>query len=277
MRGSKPLSERITVSQGSSRHLPRTTRALAALGGATLFTFQAGVRGFTLPMYGREFLLETHKIGGQSLFLVCFTGLFTGMVLALQLSVQLQVFGATSLVAPFVSTSVVRELGPVLTALVVAGRAGAGIAAELAAMVVSEQIDAMRLEGTDIIQKLVTSRLRAALLSLPLLTLIADAVAIGGGLLIAVFSLGVHPILYTLSALEALTLFDLVTGLLKPFCFGGVIAMIGCYAGLHTHRSAAGVGAATTQTVVLCSLLIIITDFVLTKLFVAVGWVAPVR
>ena len=108
------------------------------------------------------------------------------------------------------------------------------------------------------------------------MTLAADAVAVGGGLLIAVFSLGLHPLSYWLSALEALTIFDLLTGVLKPLCFGAVIAMIGCYVGLHTHRSAAGVGAATTQTVVLCSLLIIVTDFFLTKVFVTVGWMAPV-
>lgn len=255
----------------------KLTETFTTLGGMTLLAFRAGTRNFVPPFYMEEFLRETYKLGVQSLPLVIFTGLFTGMVLALQLSVQLELFGTTFMVGRFVSTSVVRELGPVLTGVVVAGRAGAGIAAELGAMVVSEQVDALRLEGTDIVKKLVTPRFRATLLSLPILTLIADAAALGGGLFIAVFSLGVRPMSYWFSAMDALSIYDLLTGVLKPFCFGGIIAVVGCYMGLHTRGSAAAVGSSTTRTVVLCSLSIIITDFFLTKVFAGIGWIVPVR
>ncbi len=223
-----------------------------------------------LPWLLRETMLQMDHIGVGSLFIVMLTGMFTGMVLALQGAVQLEPYGATMYVSRLISTSVVTELGPVLAALMIAGRVGSGIASEIASMTVTDQIDAMRSEGTDPIQKLATPRLVACLVTIPLLTVIANAIAIFGGWLVSILYLGIDSFFYWTWAVEAIQAEDIVLGLTKPVVFGFTIAMVGCYAGFHTKGGTVGVGVSTTQAMVSSSILILATDFLITKLFMAV-------
>src|SRR5207249_8551286 len=230
----------------------------AAVGGA-----------FRRPWYLRDTLYHMDQIGVGSLFIVLLTGIFTGMVLALQGAIQLEPYGAVQYISRLISTSVVRELGPVLAALMIAGRVGSGIASEIASMQVTEQIDALRAEGTDPIQKLVTTRLVACLLMIPVLTIIANGIAIFGGWLVARLYLGIDSYFYWTWAFEAIRQRDIVLGLVKPTVFGFIIAMVGCYAGFYTKGGTVGVGVSTTQSMVSSSILILASDFLLTKLFMA--------
>ncbi len=226
---------------------------------------------FRRPWYGQDMLYYMDQIGVGSLFIIMLTGLFTGMVLTLQGAIQLEPYGAIPYVSRLVSTSVVRELGPVLAALMIAGRVGSGIASELASMQVTEQIDALRAEGTDPIKKLVTTRLLASLIMVPVLTVIANGVAIFGGYVIARFYLSIDSFFYWTWAFEALRPLDLVYGLIKPLVFGFIVCMVGCYAGLATTGGTVGVGRSTTQSMVTSSILILMSDFFLTKLFIFLG------
>lgn len=219
--------------------------------------------------YARELILQIDRIGVGSLFIVVLTGLFTGMVLALQGAIQLEPYGATIYVSRLISTSVVRELGPVLAALMIAGRVGTGIASEISSMKVTEQIDALLAEGTDPILKLATTRLIACLLMIPVLTIITDGIAMVGGWLVAQLYLGIDSYFYWTWAFDALRLRDLVLGLVKPMVFGFIIAMVGCFAGFRTTGGTIGVGVSTTQSMVTSSILILGADFLLTKLFMA--------
>ena len=230
-------------------------------------TFAAFVRP---PFYWRDVWVQMDAIGVQSLVIVMLTGIFTGMVLALQSSVQLADFGATAFVGQLVGASVVRELGPVLTALMVAGRVGSGIAAELGSMRVSEQIDALEAMGTDPIKKLVKPRVMAGLAMLPILTIATDAIAIFGGNLIAWLQLNQAASTYWSAVWSGLYLSDLFTGIAKPFVFGFLITVVACYRGLTTTGGTEGVGRSTTQAVVLSSVLILASDFFLTKLFIEI-------
>ncbi len=227
---------------------------------------------FQRPWYARETVYHMDRIGVGSLFIVILTGIFTGMVLTLQGSIQLEPYGAVPYVSRLVSASVVRELGPVLAALMIAGRVGSGIASELASMQVTEQIDALRAEGTDPIKKLITTRLIASLIMVPVLTVITNGIAIFGGYLIAHFYLSIDTFFYWTWAFEALRPMDMVYGLIKPLVFGFIICMVGCYAGLSTSGGTVGVGQSTTQAMVTSSVLILMTDFFLTKLFIYWGW-----
>jgi phospholipid/cholesterol/gamma-HCH transport system permease protein len=235
----------------------------------TLLCTRTIVYLFRPPYYVRETILQMDRIGVGSLFIVVLTGMFTGMVLALQGAAQLEPYGASIYVSRLISTSVVRELGPVLAALMIAGRVGTGIASELASMTVTEQIDALRAEGTDPIHKLATTRLIACLCMIPLLTIITDGIAIFGGWLVAKLYLGIDSYFYWTWAFEALRRQDLMLGLVKPAVFGFLIAMVGCYAGLSTTGGTVGVGVSTTQSMVSASILILASDFFLTKLFMA--------
>lgn len=232
---------------------------------------------FARPFYWRDTLHQMDVIGVASLGIVLLTGLFTGMVLALQSSIEMKKFGATIYIGRLVGASAVRELGPVLTSLMVAGRVGSGMAAQLGSMKVTEQIDALHVIGTDPIKKLVAPRLLAALIMLPVLTVIMDLVAILGGLLIAVLKLGLSADLYLRSVYQTLAqsgfvfVFlpkDLLEGLVKPFFFGAIIAMTGCYYGLQTRGGTEGVGLSTTRAVVTASILILATDYFLTQLLI---------
>jgi phospholipid/cholesterol/gamma-HCH transport system permease protein len=198
------------------------------------------------------------------------TSFFTGAVLALQSSKTLTSFGAVGYTGQLVSTSLIRELGPVLTAVVVAGRIGSGIASELGSMLISEQINAMRALGTDPLKKLVTPRMLAAVTMVPVLTIICDLVGVVGGFFVSFFMLGLSPTVYLTSAYNQLSYSDLVQGLLKPPIFGFIIAMVGCYCGLRTYGGTEGVGRSTTQAVVASMILIFVTDFFVTRFLLAV-------
>jgi phospholipid/cholesterol/gamma-HCH transport system permease protein len=221
---------------------------------------------FRRPQYWRDTFVQMDAIGVQSLVIVCLTGVFTGMVLALQSAVQLSRFGASAFVGQLVSASVVRELGPVLTALMVAGRVGSGIAAELGSMRVGEQIDALEAMGTDPVKKLVKPRVLGGVTMMPMLTILTDFIAILGGLLIAWLMLHQGASTYWNAVWTGLYMSDLFTGILKPIVFGFVITTVACYMGLRTSGGTEGVGRATTQAVVLSSVLILATDFFMTKL-----------
>ncbi len=214
-------------------------------------------------------------IGVQSLGIVVLTGFFTGMVLALQSSVQMAQFGATQYIGQLVTASMIRELGPVLAGLMVAGRVGSGIAAEIGSMKVTEQIDALNTLGTDPIKKLVTPRLLAALIMMPMLTVVADLVGILGGNLIAELYVQLPSSFYWQSVWKQIAsggfIFryvpnDFVMGLTKPLVFGAIIAITGCYFGLSTTGGTEGVGVATTRTVVTASVLILVSDYFITQI-----------
>lgn len=233
---------------------------------------------FARPFYAGDTIQQMESIGVGSLGIVLLTGFFTGMVLALQSSVTLQTFGATVYVGRLVAGSMIRELGPVLAGLMVAGRVGSGIAAQLGSMKVTEQIDALNTLGTDPIKKLVTPRVLAALIMLPMLTIVNDFAGILGGSVIAKVYIGIPSSLYWRTVFEQMiaggfTLRvipnDLVQGLVKPFVFGGIIALTGCHYGLKTTGGTEGVGIATTRTVVTASILILISDYFLTQLLLA--------
>jgi phospholipid/cholesterol/gamma-HCH transport system permease protein len=220
------------------------------------------------PFYFRDVVDQFDQIGIGSLTVVLLTGFFTGAVLALQTGVTLDNFGARPFVGQLVSASMIRELGPVLTGLMLAGRIGSGIAAELGSMVVTDQINALRALGTDPVRKLVVPRVLAGLFMAPVLTVLADALGILGGWFIAVFQLRVASSLYWTSIIDVLELADAWMGLIKPFCLGYVITTIGCYVGLRTKGGTQGVGRATTNAVVASSVAVIAVDFFVTRLLI---------
>ena len=210
-------------------------------------------------------------IGVGSMQIVALTGFFSGAVMALQMSRALATYGQVGKTGMLVSLTLVRELGPVLTALMVAGRNASGIASELGSMKVTEQIDAMRALGTDPVQKLVTPRVIATSFMLPLLVVIADFVGLVGGWLIADFFLFIPSKQYWSSAWRALEWNDVAQGLLKPLVFALVISLVGCYYGLRTTGGTQGVGRSTTQAVVTATVLIFIFDLMITKIWVSQG------
>jgi phospholipid/cholesterol/gamma-HCH transport system permease protein len=221
---------------------------------------------FSQPRYLGDMMQQMDVIGVGSLPIVLLTGFFTGAVLALQTANSLARFGALSFTGQIVSMSMVRELGPVLTSLMVAGRNSSGMASELGSMQVTEQIDAMRALGTDPIRKLVTPRLTATIFMLFFLTVLSDLVGLAGGSAIAVFLLRLDLNQYWTSAWQTLRYSDVFMGLLKPVLFGFIIATVGCYYGLSARGGTQGVGRATTQAVVAASVLILAVDFFATRL-----------
>lgn len=224
---------------------------------------------FSHPRYLADTLQQADLIGVGSLVIVVLTGFFTGAVLALQTSQTLQQFGSLSLTGQVVSLSMVRELGPVLTGLMVAGRNASGMASELGSMVVTEQIDAMRALGTDPTKKLVTPRVVASVVMLFFLTIISDLVGVGGGFMVSTLVLNLDANQYWTTAYQSLEFEDVLMGLTKPVFFGFVIATVGCYYGLAARGGTQGVGRATTQAVVASSVLILMVNFFVTKLLIA--------
>jgi phospholipid/cholesterol/gamma-HCH transport system permease protein len=236
---------------------------------ATLMAGRAFGRALNRPHYLREIIVQMDTIGVGSLMIIVLTGLFTGGVLALQTSSTLQTFGATGVTGTLVMTSMVREMGPVLASLMLAGRVGSAIAAELGSMVVSEQVDAMRALGTDPVKKLVWPRIFALIVMTPALTLVADIVGAVGGWAVASALMNVASSVYISSAKDALTYNDIIGGMMKPAVFGFIIAVVSCRAGLRTHGGTVGVGRSTTQAVVLSDILILASDFFLSRLILA--------
>lgn len=243
-------------------------RPILALQDFFILTGRALRNIFRSPHYTDDILLQMDIIGVGSLPIVILTGGFSGAVMALQMSRALATYGATGQVGQIVAITLVRELGPVLSALLVAGRSGSGMASELGSMKVTEQIDAMRALGTDPIQKLVTPRLLATAIMLPLLTIISDLVGMAGGFLVSSITLGTTASQYWNTAYRALVWNDLAQGLLKPFVFGMVIALVGCFYGLRTSGGTQGVGLATTKAVVVASVWIFVITFFITQIFV---------
>ena len=241
------------------------TRALLELQETTLLAARAARGIFKRPRYIPEIIAQMDVIGVGSLTIVLLTGFFTGGVLTLQTFPTLQFYGAQSQTGRLVAISLVRELGPVLTALMVTGRVGSAIAAELGSMTVSQQIDAMRALGTDPVRKLVAPRLIALLVTLPLLTVIADVVGIGGGGVVATSLYGLSMGQFLTSVRDGITTDDIIGGVIKPLIFGILIASIACYKGLSTDGGTVGVGRATTRAVVTASIVVIIADFFLSR------------
>ena len=218
------------------------------------------------PYYLSDVLDQMDIIGVGSLPIVLLTGFFIGAVMVLQTAAQFERFGQTALTADVVSLALVRELGPSITGLLVAGRNASGMASELGSMIVTEQVDAMRAMGTDPIRKLVTPRMVATVLMLPLLTAMADFMGLIGGYLVSSFTLRLGAVAFWTRAIDILEFSDLMQGLSKPVIYGFIIATVGCYQGLTVKGGTQGVGRATTQAVVTASVFILVANFFLTKL-----------
>lgn len=232
------------------------------------FTKRCFVQAVTGRKYFSDTIYQLDRIGADSFFIIVLTGLFTGMVFTLQTGVGLQRFGVGYSVGKVVALAIIKEMGPVLSALVFAGRAGSGIAAQLSSMVVTEQIDAIEAEGIDPIKRVVVSRVLACVIMLPLLTIIADAVSLLGGVIICVKSLGVSASLFLSDTYNILGWDDLLMGAVKPVLFGLVVGLCGAFYGMNTARDASGVGFAATRAVVSSTICIILLDFVVTKLMI---------
>ncbi len=225
---------------------------------------------FRRPHYLNDIFTQADIIGVGSLPIVILTGFFTGAVLALQSASSLAQFGATAITGTLVSLSMIKELGPVLTSLMVSGRNASGMASELGSMMVTEQIDAMRALGTDPIKKLVVPRLVATVIMSFFLTVISDTVGTLGGAFVAIFLLGQDGSQYFHTAYQSLRYPDVLQGLVKPLFFGFIIATVGCYFGMTTRGGTQGVGRSTTQAVVVSSVLIIVVDFIISRFMIGV-------
>jgi phospholipid/cholesterol/gamma-HCH transport system permease protein len=245
----------------------RTRRLAAYYGGLGLLTWEV-IRNAWLPRrYVHLVVAGFDEMGVRSALLANTAAIFTGMVFALQAAVYLSRFGADLYVGPLVALSIVRELGPVLTAILVGGKVASGITAELGSMKVTEQIDALRAIGVNYIKRLVVPRVWAALFVFPLLTAIADLVGLAGGMIIAVYERQIDIYLYWNTIFYWVVIRDLLTGIGKSFFFGVIVTLIGCYNGLDMTGGTEGLGRATTATVVQVSVAVIIADFFLTKIF----------
>ena len=243
---------------------------VAAVQDYSLLAFRSLANIFGHPRYFADTLMQADSIGVGSLPIVILTGFFTGAVLALQTSSTLQQFGSLSLTGKLVSLSMVRELGPVLTGLMVAGRNASGMASELGSMQVTEQIDAMRAMGVDPTKKLVTPRVIASTVMSFFLSIISDLVGMAGGFVISFFLLGLNANQYWTTAYQALRFGDVFMGLMKPVVFGFIIASMGCYYGLSAKGGTQGVGRATTQAMVTASVLIVVCDLFITQFLMGV-------
>ena len=240
---------------------------VTASGRLAVFAGLALATAFTPPFYPGVMLRQMVSIGYFSLPVVGLTAVFTGMVLALQSYTGFSRFSAEGAVATVVVLSVTRELGPVISGLMVAGRVGAAIAAEIGTMRVTDQIDALTTLSTDPLRYLVLPRLLAGVITLPILVLVADIIGVFGGYLVGVYKLGFNPQAYLNGTWQHLETIDLVSGLVKAAVFGFIVALMGCYQGYHSRGGAQGVGRATTYAVVSASILILLVDYLITAAF----------
>lgn len=220
----------------------------------------------TPPQYWGDTLEQMDLIGVGSLPIIVAASLSIGAVLVLNTAAQFQRFGMTALTGDAVSLALVRELGPTITALLVAGRNASGMASELGSMVVTEQVDAMRALGTDPIRKLMTPRVVATILVMPLLVAVADFVGLVGGFVVAHFTLRLGAVQFWTRAVDALEFGDLVQGMVKPLIFAFIVATVGCFQGLRVRGGTQGVGRATTSAVVISSVMVLVSDFFAAKL-----------
>jgi len=244
---------------------------LASTGRVALFLFQALSQGMRPPYYFHQILRQVWEIGYLSLPVVGLTALFTGMVLALQSYTGFSRFNAENVIANVVVLSMTRELGPVLAGLMVSGRIGAAMAAEIGTMRVTEQIDALTTLSTNPQKYLIAPRLLAGITMLPLLVLVADSIGVFGGYIVSVYRLGFNPALYLKQTFDFMEVQDVTSGLIKAAFFGFIIALMGCYHGFNSKGGAQGVGKATTYAVVSSSILILITNYLLTSLLFEQG------
>lgn len=240
-------------------------RSLLDLQETTILAARAIGSVFRKPRYFQELIAQMDTIGVGSITIIVLTGFFTGGVLTVQTFPTLKSYGAQDQTGYLVAISLVRELGPVLCALMVTGRVGSAISAELGSMVVSQQIDAMRALGTDPVRKLVAPRLFALLISLPLLTVIADMVGIGGGWVTATLLYGIPSSVFINAVRDGITADDLIGGMVKPLVFAFIIGTIACRQGLGTEGGTVGVGRSTTRAVVSASIIVIVADYFLAK------------
>ncbi|MDD4909457.1 MAG: ABC transporter permease [Candidatus Omnitrophica bacterium] len=243
------------------------TAMLVNLGGLALLGVQSFFWMFVPPFSKERFFTQNRRIGYDSLPIVLISSLFIGIILALQTAVQMQRLGSEMYIASIVALSIVRELGPVITAFVVAGRVGAAITAELGTMNVTEQVDALQTLAANPVKYLVVPRLLALMCMLPILTLYANIIGIFGGYMICVYKLGISSSLYMSITWDSLLFKDLFSGLMKSVIFAAIIALEACYEGLKVKGGAEGVGKATTASVVTTFVMIIAADCLLTALF----------
>ncbi|NQZ02785.1 MAG: ABC transporter permease [Bdellovibrionales bacterium] len=240
---------------------------LEFFGGAYFLVTEVSRELWRRPFYSRLVIEQVYQIGVRSLPLVIVTGLSTGMVMALQFGLGLEKFGGKPYVPKIVSLSIVRELGPVFTSLMIAARVGAGITSEIGSMTVTQQIDAIRALGTSPIKKIVIPRVLGCLIALPLLVAIANAIGVYGGMVVAVADLGLDQQFYMQKVYQTILLTDYMSGFMKTFFFALFISITACYYGLNVKGGTKGVGTATTMSVVTSSIFIFVGDYFLTKLF----------
>ncbi|MBT4921988.1 MAG: ABC transporter permease [Rickettsiales bacterium] len=244
-----------------------TITFFCSTGKISVFTANSVAAIVKPPIYFRGIATNLFNIGFLSLPVVALTAIFTGAVLALQSYTGFSRFNAESTISTVVALSITRELGPVLAGLMISGRVGAAISAEIASMRVTEQIDALATLSTDPYKYLIAPRILAAVIALPFLVIVADILGIMGGYLIAVYKLGFNPTTYIKNTFEFLEPIDVISGLVKAAVFGFIVSIMGCYNGFYSSKGAQGVGFATTKAVVMGSILILFANYFLTELF----------
>lgn len=245
-------------------------RFLSALGGIGSLAWGC-LRAFVTPPWEfRQFVYQLDHAGIGSWSITMLTAIFTGMVMALQFATGLEPYGGSMYTGKLVSLGIIRELGPVLTALLVGGRVSSGYAAELGSMAVTEQIDAIRALGADPVRKLVLPRVLACVVSLPLLTMIADVIGCFGGMIMTIQEVGITPQFFWSQILDTIGIVDLMHGLGKSVFFGFIIGIVGCWVGMHTSGGTEGVGKSTTLSVVASATTLLISDYLLTQTFLAI-------
>ncbi len=260
----------MTMTLGFLQSIGRVFLAfMGTAGRLSLFTISATSHCFRAPWYFRIIGRQMIEIGYYSLPVVGLTAVFAGMVLALQSYTGFARFSAEGAIANVVVLSITRELGPVLAGLMVAGRIGAAMAAEIGTMRVTEQIDALTTLSTNPMKYLVAPRLIAGVTMMPFLVFIADIIGVFGGYLVAVYKLGFNPANYLQNTWNFLEISDVISGLVKASAFGFIVTLMGCYHGYNSKGGAQGVGAATTNAVVSASILILCFDYILTEIFFA--------
>jgi phospholipid/cholesterol/gamma-HCH transport system permease protein len=268
--GTSSFSRRSAKPMAFDRIASTAKKLILTVQDYSLFSWRAVTDLFRPPIYWPEFLIQADVVGVGSTSIVVLAGLSTGSVLALQSAATLSAFGATAVTGRFVSMSMIRELGPILTGVMVAGRNASSMASELGSMVVTEQIDAMRALGVDPVRKLVTPRIFATIIMLVFLTILADTFGILGGAAVTIFMNNQNGTQYFSQAYEFLRYPDIIQGLVKPLFFGFLISTIGCFYGMRTSGGTEGVGRSTIQAVVSSSVLIIFVDFFLSQVMIEI-------